>query len=70
MSKCQCVDNLCPIHGLALCHNEGVITLYRVDMIDNTGTLFCEECGEDAMMCGLFDVDDDDDEGGNNDESL
>lgn len=28
--------------------------LYRVDMDDESGTLFCEHCAEDAMESGVF----------------
>ncbi len=38
--KCACADRGCPVcHGV--CGAGAAMTLYRVDMIDYTGTLFC-----------------------------
>ena len=37
-------------------------TLYRVDMEDATGTLFCAACADDAFECGLYDAQEDADE--------
>lgn len=52
---CECNDSKCPVHnGQAECGNIGHVTLYRVDMEDLTGTLFCEPCASDALDCGLF----------------
>jgi hypothetical protein len=50
---CECADGGCPAcHGD--CEREATVTLHRVDMEDRTGTLFCDECAEDAMSSGLF----------------
>lgn len=52
---CECSDNQCPVHnGQNECVNLGEVVLYRVDMEDLTGTLFCEECASDALDSGLF----------------
>lgn len=54
-NKCECADSHCPGHrGYAVCPHDATATLYRVDMEDRTGTLFCSECLDDAMMSGLF----------------
>jgi hypothetical protein len=50
--RCECADAGCVCHGK--CNAEGRVTLYRVDMEDATGTLFCEQCAADAMESGLF----------------
>lgn len=53
--QCECSDPGCPVHkDASACVRRAVSTLYRVDMIDETGTKFCEECGSDAMDSGLF----------------
>lgn len=52
-AKCECADKACPVCN-GQCHIDGKVTLYRVDMIDRTGTLFCEACADDAMESGLF----------------
>lgn len=51
---CECFDTQCPIHPGQPCHDEAVTTLYRIDMMDRSGTRFCEGCAEDAMGSGLF----------------
>lgn len=56
---CQCGDPMCPVpHGRETCEGRCTdtadITLYRVDMLDETGTRFCAACAEDAMDSGLF----------------
>ena len=64
LAHCQCVDSGCPVqHGpwsrdrQFPCHGVASITLYRVDMDDETGTLFCEACADDAADSGLFSCD-------------
>lgn len=53
--SCECADANCAVdHGFQDCLNEGSSLLYRIDMDDQTGTLFCNECGEDAADSGLF----------------
>ena len=53
MPRCQCCDKGCPCcHGS--CSNAGTHTLYRMDMADETGTLMCDGCGDDAFASGLF----------------
>ena len=52
---CECVDKMCPVHnGQNLCMDRAKVTLYRVDMYDQTGTQFCNACAEDSMESGLF----------------
>ena len=59
--KCECSDSGCPCCN-GQCRNDGSVRLYRIDMYDETGILFCEECAEDAMESGLFtDREDDED---------
>ena len=54
-SKCECCDSLCPAHdGQNECSQVGSTMLYRVDMEDNSGTIFCDDCANDATMSGLF----------------
>lgn len=51
--RCECFDTHC--HGPAgRCSGAGVTILYRVDMMDETGVLFCEACADDAVQSGLF----------------
>lgn len=52
---CECSDSGCKAHkGTSACESIGTTILYRVDMDDLTGTLFCESCADDAMESGLF----------------
>jgi hypothetical protein len=52
---CECTDDSCPSHeGKNRCTVLSTVTLYRVDMADETGTRFCNECCEDALESGLF----------------
>ena len=51
-AKCECADQACCCDGT--CESAPVVTLYRIDMEDHTGTLFCERCGDDALESGLF----------------
>lgn len=55
---CECSDPGCPVtHGQGCRANaagkRGVI-LYRIDMEDVTGTLFCWSCANDATDSGVF----------------
>lgn len=51
--RCACSDPGCPVcHGH--CHKPGKHLVYRSDMEDETGTLMCDGCMEDAMNSGLF----------------
>lgn len=52
--RCECCDELCPVHRGEECQEEGTLTLYRVDMDDVSGTVFCDECAEDALSSGLY----------------
>jgi hypothetical protein len=57
ISACECSDPGCPEHkGDSECIHPGLSVLYRIDMLDYTGTLFCEKCGQDAIGSGLFTV--------------
>jgi hypothetical protein len=54
---CECADPGCPAHlGLGKCAEPTYARsrLYRIDMEDHTGTVFCEECYEDALDSGVF----------------
>lgn len=60
---CECSDPKCLVHTdddsrstgkLSECQNVGTVTLYRVDMEDETGTVMCEDCANDAYESGLF----------------
>lgn len=67
-STCECADPGCPAAGhviepcdlrgvtqrIACCNGKTSRLLFRVDMQDLTGTLFCEGCAEDALESGLF----------------
>lgn len=53
-SRCECADRGCPIHTRNVCVNGGNTILYCVDMEDNNGTVFCDDCANDASMSGLF----------------
>jgi len=63
-SRCECSDTQCVAHaGTPACNGVAISVLYRVDMEDNSGTAFCEQCADDAMESGLFtDSIEDDDE--------
>jgi len=52
-NKCQCSDMGCGVCR-GMCKYAADYPLFRVDMDDETGTLFCERCGEDAFESGLF----------------
>ena len=57
MTKCECADPKCAVHAKeSICPNEGSLFLYRVDMVDNCGLFFCDECAQDALESGLFAV--------------
>lgn len=52
---CECGDVGCPVHkGKEHCEKGARVCLRRVDMDDETGTLFCEACAADAQDSGLF----------------
>ena len=51
--KCECADPACPVCG-GQCPNRATVNLRRVDMDDQSGTMFCPGCSEDAMNSGLF----------------
>lgn len=52
---CECTDSGCPVHeGKEDCGRRGNGTVYRVDMEDNTGTVMCAACADDAMQSGVF----------------
>ena len=50
---CECADPGCNECG-GLCEKDGAVRLYRVDMDDATGVLFCEPCAADALASGVF----------------
>jgi len=55
---CECADPGCPAHvGVSRCREltyERGHVLFRSDMDDRTGTVFCAECLTDALDSGLF----------------
>ncbi len=56
-NPCECHDSGCAGHKLVhFCTREQTVTLYRVDMDDETGTPMCEPCAADACDSGLFSV--------------
>ena len=56
--QCECADGGCPHVGSMQCPTmltpQTSETLYRVDMVDVTGTDMCETCAADAYESGLF----------------
>jgi hypothetical protein len=57
MILCECTDSGCPIHkGIAECHVQADVTLFRVDMDmeDDTPVIVCNGCAEDMVDSGLF----------------
>lgn len=62
ITPCGCADAGCPVHRtVSQCVLASVVTFYRIDMEDITGTPFCEACATDALESGLF-TDDTDEE--------
>lgn len=52
---CECADSGCKAHkGQSDCLVKGYTILYRIDMEDETGTVMCEACTDDAFSSGLF----------------
>jgi len=53
---CKCADPGCgQCCGGRKPHSPGRPTrVYRVDMDDTTGSLFCSGCAQDALDCGMF----------------
>jgi hypothetical protein len=51
---CECTDQLCPCKGI--CGNIAGNRLYRKDMEDTIGIVFCYICANDALNSGLFTV--------------
>ena len=52
---CGCADRGCPAHvGIADCKVPSVVSLFRSDMSDTSGTRFCQACADDALACGVF----------------
>jgi hypothetical protein len=50
---CECSDPGCPECG-GECSHHSTETLYRIDMEDESGTQFCDQCSADAMDSGVF----------------
>jgi hypothetical protein len=60
-AQCECYDTQCkggqhsPTVYYGRCLTTArLVTLYRVDMDDRTGTRLCRPCADDAMASGLF----------------
>ena len=61
---CECADPGCPTHTGKNCGalaNLDGMTLYRIDMDDDSGTVFCLACAADAFDSGVFTYQDPDD---------
>lgn len=55
--RCGCYDGRDghPLVGSSRCTNtERLVTLWRVDQEDRTGTRFCRHCAADALESGLY----------------
>lgn len=57
--RCGCFDPGCAHPSESgrhtnQCTRKASTTLWRVDMNDQDGTRFCDECADDAMESGLF----------------
>lgn len=50
---CECSLPSCPACG-GNCSRKALGIMYRVDMHDETGTAFCQDCGNDAFDSGMF----------------
>lgn len=50
---CDCADPGCP-SCYGWCQREPVLTVYRVDMDDCTGTVMCCDCARDALDSGVY----------------
>lgn len=61
IGRCECRDGGCPVcHGK--CKAAAELTLYRVDMEDQTGTDMCGACAADALDSGVFTTEVEDEE--------
>ena len=61
--QCECMDAGCPIHKASpRCLNTGMERLYRIDCVDENGTLFCIDCSDDAFDSGLYSTEESRDE--------
>ena len=51
--RCRCLDLNCPV-----CHREclrpAFVKLYRTDLDDEIGTVFCDRCAVAALKSGVF----------------
>jgi hypothetical protein len=63
MPNCECSDPGCPIHpGKTECsETDDIVTVFRSDMEDETGTEMCSGCASDALESGVFYTEDEDD---------
>jgi len=53
--RCECADSSCPVvHSVPCEAIDDLVRLFRIDMEDETGTLLCGGCSDDAMESGLF----------------
>lgn len=50
---CECTDPSCP-ECAGNCDHKATEILYRLDMDDESGTAFCDQCSADAMHSGVF----------------
>lgn len=56
---CECDDPQCPSCA-GQCHDHAIVTMYRIDQQDETGTRMCHNCSVDAYEAGVFESDDND----------
>lgn len=54
---CECSGSKCP-ECQGSCSHKATERLFRVDMDDESGLMFCDQCGADAVYSGLFASDD------------
>ncbi len=54
--RCECGDPGCQAdHSLVNgCGRASAVVLYRIDMMDESGTAMCRACAADAMDSGVF----------------
>jgi hypothetical protein len=59
-SRCECADSKCPTACNGKCQMAASYLLFRTDMEDLGGTMFCAGCGDDAYESGNYVMADDD----------
>lgn len=54
MTRCECIDRDCPSHPGMGCIRQATTRLFRADVEDETGTMFCTYCAQDAAQSGPY----------------